>query len=141
MKTFKAIIAAITLLAVAANPIVAMAMPCCCTKPVEQQRSCCQPAAQKTSSNDQHACCAKHQASNKFVEQRAGCCCITSSPASTSPRESLAKLSVENHSFDVAFWSADQSLQAPTSRYLDHSADRFSVSGPPLLALYCIWLK
>jgi len=141
MKTFKQIVAAVTLLAFAANSVVAMAVPRCCTRPVEQRRSCCQSATQKASASNQYACCAKKQASHEFVQHRLGCCCVKAPLASTSPRENLAKPSFEEHLLDFAFWSADHFVQAPTSSYSNDSPGRFSLSGPPLLALYCIWLK
>lgn len=140
MKIFQSIVAAITLLAVAANPVVAMAMPCCCTKPIEQRRSCCQ-TAQTTSSDNHSDCCAEKPDSNSLAQYRADCCCVTAPLTSTSAQENAVKPSVEKHSFDVMFLVADDPVPLPTSHYLENSPSRFSLSGPSLLALYCIWLE
>lgn len=146
MNMFKAIVAAVTLLAVAVNPIAAMGMACCCTailqqtRPLQQTRSCCQSAAQ-ASSVEQRACSAKQGSANELIQHVASCCCAKVPPPSTSPRASLERPSVENEPLDVAFGPVDRTAQRPTSIALEHSPGRFTLSGPPLLALYCIWLK
>ncbi len=98
----KALITAITLFAIAANPVAAVVMPCCCTKPVAVERPCCQ-AVEKTAP----ACCAKKQPSPHFV-LKADCCCFKVPPASPPIRQNLAKPSFDQPVMDVADTSADR---------------------------------
>ncbi|MFN0195312.1 MAG: hypothetical protein ACKVT0_01095 [Planctomycetaceae bacterium] len=140
MRTLKAVTVAITLIAVTANPVVAMVRPCCCTKRVEPERACCQQVAERVSV--QRACCAKKTETAEIARLSNGCCCVKAPPASTPSRDNLATSEIKEQSAGVTeFVPSDLAVRVPASIALDRAGDRISLSGPPLLALYCIWLK
>lgn len=142
MKTLRGMFTAISLLAVVANPVVAMAMPCCCAKPVVQDRTCCDSAVAQHPSGDQQLCCANAQIPrSQSLPKQASCCCVVAPPPFIATRMQFESSVFEIQSLDVAFSAADCTGVDPTSRYLEHSPGRNSASSPPLLALYCIWLK
>jgi hypothetical protein len=143
MRLSRAYIALISMLAIAANSLAAMGTPCRCTRQVDAECPCCSSAAKQAVATklDRPACCARQQSpSNAVLQTPAKCCCGQTPPASVTARESSPKSSAEL-AIKVACWSADRDDLSPTSGILRHSPGRFALSGPPLLALYCIWLK
>jgi hypothetical protein len=142
MRLLKTLVAVVTLAAVAAQPALAALHTCCCIRPVEAERSCCaakhaeqEPAAGAAP----HSCCATKMPAPAVV-QTAGCCCVKTSPAVPTAR-------------DLVQTVTEQSPQAPVSAVVDLfdaapaacgeilSAEARPLTGPPLLALYCIWRK
>jgi hypothetical protein len=138
MKTFRTFITALVVLAVAGSPLTAMAMPCCCTQPVETKRSCC--PVKKPAAAEPAACCAKKQAA-PLVQLRSECCCVKALPASTLASEKSTQSSPQNSPVEVAYLPADRIFPAASAGDLQHSVGERRLSGPPLLARYCIWLK
>ena len=146
MGILKAIAVALTLIAVATNPVVAMTMQCCCTQRAAPERTCC-PCCQNAgeeAAQPRFACCLKKDKVQEGIRLGVGCCCVKAPPA-TAPapaQEALAQHDVKGQPLALTtFASFDLAVLAPVSRYLDHVPGRFSLSGPPLLALYCTWLK
>ena len=141
MSTFKSLITAITLIAVAANPVAAGLLPCCCTEKVQPERPCCQATKQAVQSTaDSPSCCAKKQQESSSVQQ-SGCCCFDVPPAVPASSEKFAKPTTEPQPLVVFCSFVDSSVQAPVIRRFEHASGSLTISGPPLLALYCIWLK
>ena len=138
MRTLRAVISAITLLAVTVNPVAAAFVQCCCAKPIDSQRACCQTAAKKTAAKHR-PCCAKRQ-KPAGLELRAGCCCVKPTPASALTRIGVSKLP-EKPSLDVLYLPEDIAVRGADGLDLQKATGRFAPAGPPLLALYCVWLK
>ena len=143
MKTFKAAILVICLFAVAVNPVAAAFLPCCCTRQAETKRPCCESKAENESVNsaERHACCAK-PSPRIDATLRAGCCCVKAIPESILARYSLGIPPGDNPSFESALWIPSRVHSDSISALLrDNSPSHFALSGAPLLALHCIWLK
>jgi hypothetical protein len=137
-------IATLTLLAVAANPVLALSLPCCCTQQAEQAPSCCERVAAETECvppvAPRHGCCAKHQHATQVDRLDGGCCCVKAAVSIAPARETLAK--AEQQLFGLATLPPIVSIRLPsTERRLDIGPLRGLVSGPPLLALHCTWQK
>ena len=134
MGNIKVIAVAFTLLAVVANPILARSMPCCCSRGGSEP-SCC---LEETDSGD---CCTTTGGDTSGC--RRGCCCRIKAPPATMPSQ-VSSAKTDGKDQPAAFATlppVDFAALVPACRYLDHSPKRFSPSGPPLLALYCIWRK
>lgn len=142
MRMFKALVSAFTLLAVAVYPVAAAWMPCCCSQQdrvpsVQTTHPCCD-ALEKASAG--HACLkSDRRALPSVAVDSHGCCCFQALPVAT-PRDSDSKLPAGQHSWVADLPVADR-LLAPVSGFLNDSWGHFSLSGPPLLALYCTWVK
>lgn len=139
MCYFRALISAVTLLAIAINPVAAAIAPYCCTKPATQDGPCCEAVA-KAATVKLPACCAKKHATALAV-LKAGCCCFKLPPAPPPARENLAKPSFDKPALDFAGWSSVGVVDAASAGCLEGATGWLQVSGPPILALYCIWLK
>jgi hypothetical protein len=159
----KAIIAALTLVAVAAQPVVASWIPCCCTKPEQRatpelreqlpelreqpktpERSCCQTAehvakSPATTGPTAAACCAQNQTPADIVVG-SGCCCVKAPPAVPSSPDQPKQI-IEQPSIEPSCSSVDCLVPAPAIRRFEQLPGVHTLTGPPLLALYCIWLK
>jgi len=147
MRTLNAIIAVLTLVAVAANPVAASLVPCCCVKPAKPEHACCRTAEAEAKEAAAAvaalpACCAKKQAAHTPVDTfvRGGCCCVKAPPAvPTAPDQT--KQIIEQPSIEPSCSSVDCLVQAPATRRFEQLPGSLTPTGPPLLALYCIWLK
>jgi hypothetical protein len=144
MSKHRPIIALVTLQAVAASPAIAMTAPCCCTqRPVETVKACCQEAddAARIASAAPKACSAKQERAPNSVAPPA-CCCVESTPAvPTSRDDPTAKQTVREATFAVAPLSFAAVAPSCTTNCAEAVAEPPRLSGPRLLALYCIWLK
>ena len=140
MQTLKPLFVAITVLAVSASPVLASLKLCCCSTPVEQKKSCCRTVPDATLIA-QKPCCATRMTSSSVLQVSKSCCCIKALEA-TPVSESGLRPDVEKQPLDLAFLKEDQQRKLLTLQDIeDQSPGRFTLTGPRLLALYCIWLK
>lgn len=144
MRTLKAIIATLTLLAVAANPVAASLVPCCCVKQAKPERSCCKTAETAAKSEEEAvvtlpACCAKKHAPVDTIV-RGGCCCVKAPPAVPASPDQTKQI-IEQPSIEPSCSAVDCLDHAPATRRFEQLPGSLTLTGPPLLALYCIWLK
>ena len=139
MRTFNSLITVFTLLAVAVNPVAAAWVPCCCTpaKKVESKPPCCAVDY----AQPEHACdfTAEHAPESVGAKPLSGCCCFTAPPVRTL-RDSVSKLSVGQPQFAVV-WPTVEQLVVPAMSLSQPFTAPGLLSGPSLLAQYCIWLK
>jgi hypothetical protein len=158
MQFFKTLITLVTLAAVAVQPALAALQPCCCVKKVELEKACCgakdsalpSDAARNgvrpdtTVATPERSCCARKAAAEKTptaaVVEATGCCCVKSSPAIPASRD-LAKQISEQAPLVPVLAAVDLFDAAPAARCVAHATEVQPLSGPPLLALYCIWRK
>lgn len=139
MRTIKALIAVLTVFAVAADPVAASISPCCCVKHAEPERSCCRAAAKSAEVASHPACCAKkHLPVDTAV--RSGCCCVKAPPAVPASPDQTKQI-IEQPSIEPASSAVDCLVYAPATRRFEQLPGSLTLTGPPLLALYCIWLK
>jgi hypothetical protein len=157
MQFFKTLITLVTLAAVAAQPALAALQPCCCVRKVELERPCCaakdstdrSDAArsgerpESTAATPAHSCCALKTAEKTpaaAVVEATGCCCVKSSPSIPASRD-LAKQISEQAPLVPVLAAVDLFEAAPAARSAAYATELCPLSGPPLLALYCIWRK
>jgi hypothetical protein len=144
MNTHRPIISLVTLLALAASPAMAMTASCCCAKkPVEVVKSCCQKTSETTEAPTAAVkpCCAKRELAHQSVGARA-CCCVEPTPAVlTSRNDATANQTVRETTLAVAPTSIAALVPAFTPIRVEAATEPPPLSGPPLLALYCTWLK
>jgi hypothetical protein len=140
MRALKVFVALVTLTAVTGRPVLAAFEPCCCSRKVEVSRPCC--AAKQESNEDAgipaHSCCATKTA--VAVVEASGCCCVKPPPAVPVSRDQAAKTAEQAPTVPVLA-AVDLAEAAPAAKLGAHSSQLRPVSGPPLLALYCIWRK
>ena len=140
MQALKTIVAAVTLLAVGVNPLAAGLMPCCAGDKVPTRLGCCQRAAgEARPAAARHKCCEKQSAALDYP-LTLGCCCVKTPPASMPAGDGVQKSSAEQQV--LAIGSPDAVIRpvlAGGALPLVH--DGPALWGPPLLALYCIWLN
>lgn len=138
MQYFKHLLIAVMAVAVTTNPVVASMKLCCSAPKVEKKRSCCRSA---TTLAPKALCCAK-KATSTGVDSPfpRGCCCIKSQDSATSSVRFVLP-NADDHSVDLAICSKDLPVPLQTLCNREVSPERSARSGPPLLALYCIWLK
>lgn len=146
MNALKALFIAVMSLAVTASPVVASLKLCCCSKPAEHKKGCC-PTKHVATSTAHPSCCAKKDASTGTGLHLPGshlsssCCCIKA-VESASLSDRLVRPDVEKQSLHLAVSNEDQQRKLLSLQDIqDQSPGRFTLSGPPLLALYCTWLK
>lgn len=140
MNALKALFIAVMSLAVTASPVVASLKLCCCSKPAERKKGCC-PSEQVAASTAEQSCCAKRVTSTAGLQLSNGCCCIKA-VESASLSDRLVRPDVEKQSLHLAVSNEDQQRKLLSLQDIqDQSPGRFTLSGPPLLALYCTWLK
>lgn len=144
MRTLKAFIAALTLVAVAANPVAASLLPCCCVKPEKIERSCCHAAEQSAKAAKKldasiPDCCAKKYVPSD-ASARGGCCCFKAPPAVPASPDQTKQI-IEHPSIQPACSSVDCIVNTQAIRRFEQLPGTHTLTGPPLLALYCIWLK
>lgn len=152
MRTLKSLVVLITLLAVAVNPIAAAWIPCCCTKPVEvieDTSECCETHTQTKSTrhaddNDSHPNCptTADGISDTSLQHRA-CGCIQVPQTAQSNRNNLSAENSKRTFSQMACWPPVGVLfSRPVSCVnIEVSHTPLALSGPPLLALLCTWLK
>ena len=145
METLRVMIVAAVLVALSANPMLAAMLQCRCT---DAKGFLCLSRAESESEASSHACCATKEAS-KAVSQpdsqqpppsRVGCCCLQAPAAVPAVAGKFSGPKIEKHPFDDVVGRPNQVLAGlGVDRNLP--TDNFFSTGPPLLALYCIWLK
>ncbi len=145
METLRVMIVAAVLVALAANPMLAAMLQCRCT---DAQGFLCLSRAESESEASSHACCATKEASKAVSPpdsqqpppSRVGCCCLQAPAAIPVMNGKSPGPKIEKHPFDCVTCQPNQSL---VGLWVDRGVptDNFFSTGPPLLALYCIWLK
>jgi hypothetical protein len=165
MRHLKTIIALVTLAAFAGRPALAALGPCCCVNKVEVTKTGCptqRPAVEvkpPVAIEASHACCAPRQlavpvldtvvaeatvAESTVAESTgviaAGCCCLKTPPAAPAPRD-VARHTAEQAPMTPVAVVVDVFDLAPAARGVAYESVVPPLSGPPLLALYCIWRK
>ncbi len=155
MRTTRTLITAVCLLSLIVQPVAAAFAPCCCTQPAKSKSDCCPlesqgglrpadapgdatPSATKSA---KPSCCAKKTPPRRVVLER-GCCCFEAAPATAPTQERLTD-ETRRTTLDESLWVGH------TFRHFDRNEHRFvetassphPLSGPPLLALHCTWLK
>jgi len=147
MRTLKLFVAIVMSAAVAAQPALAAIQPCCCVKQVEVEPPCCaakHAKPEQITSGDSVAvparsCCAKKTAAAALVRST-GCCCQMAPPAAAPSRDQAKQVS-EQAPLVPVLAAVDLLDAAPAARGVAHVSEIRPLSGPPLLALYCIWRK
>jgi len=141
MKTLSKFISLATLLAIAANPVLAAAIPCCCTKPAGRACSCCGVANVPPAARGVHSCCGEKPSPPPATGRGPGCCCVKTPPALVPARDHRANLPLDDQVVLVAVCTLDRSPGDPRDARPRRSSGHLGLHGPPLLALYCIWLN
>jgi hypothetical protein len=161
MKPLRAILSAILVLALAANPLLAAALlPCCCAgKDADSKCPVCQGAeatAQATQPAETDCCqscchttCCETEVAAPAVPANsspcssitaADCNCVKSLPPTTLVRDKVASPTVEQLWLVTHVPSIIDPV-VPAVRHFVLTDETNTPTGPPLLALYCTWLK
>jgi hypothetical protein len=153
VRFFKTFVAVVLAAAVAAQPAPAALRPCCCVKPVEvatkvespaaAERPCCAAKQAETAraavATSAQSCCALKTPAAALV-QAGGCCCLKAPPAVPASRDQ-AKQTAEQAPLVPVLAIVDFFDAASTAHRAAPTSEPSPLSGPPLLALYCIWRK
>lgn len=156
----KTLITAILIVAAATQPVVAAIEPCCCltksteqvaavnvdralpaccaakiAEPVDSLPGCCAKKLQT------HVCSKQSGATDSAAVDRAGCCCVKPAPAVPGERTNIAQRTISATAIDLAVGEAAPLVVAPAVRRFEQLPGTHSPSGPPLLALLCVWRK
>lgn len=141
MKPLRSFVTALTLLAVAAQPVAATMLPCCCTKHSEGRHACCQHRINSQAPVVEHSCCkhkcCKEKPSVEVKKGRGACCCSKAPPTFDRVTDLEQKVQKASLAFDCAV--ATTSPQLPTK--VELSLCRCCYPGPKLQTLYCTWLN
>jgi hypothetical protein len=157
MKPLRASLPAILVLALAANPLLAaFTLPCCCAgKDTDSKCPVCQAAespakpAQPAESDCCHSCCHKTCCETEAAApadpsessiDAADCNCVKSLPPTTLVRDKVAPPTVEQL-WLVSHAPSTIDQVVPAVRHFVLTDELKTPTGPPLLALYCTWLK
>ncbi|WP_440593624.1 hypothetical protein [Schlesneria sp.] len=128
---------------VASSPLLAAHSACCCTKPAAVNKpvaACCQTKA-KTAAQAKakvRHCCAKPGTQVHLTKLTCPCC------VKSIPQPQPTKVSSFTGGDDVASLAWISAAVTPISLSLTALTSpqaNSTISGPPLLALYCRWLK
>ena len=142
MELVKSIAVLLCLVSVTINPVVSRLMPCCCTDRQEAKRPSCQTQLASSKSSPVRSCCkTDKQTTVSDSAIRSDCSCVKPLPASV-PVKSV-KIIVQHSPFEASAWPplADEFLGDGLAYLRNHCSRQFRLSGPPLLALHCTWLK
>lgn len=155
----KSLITAILILAAAAQPVVAAIEPCCClTKSAEQVSAprleqsllpaCCAVKVAEAEASlssccakklQSHVCATHGSADGAPVVDRAGCCCVKPAPAVPSEPTNIVQRTIAAATIDLAVGEPAPLVPAPAVRRFDNTPGSHALTGPPLLALLCVW--
>lgn len=134
MATINAIAVALALITNVASPVMALAIPCCCAKRATSERACCKKVDGQATPHHK-ACCAKKLAASEAALPTSGCCCFKAPiTATTCPENPVAPPAEILAGEYTGFHPTNVAVQLVPIAGL-------TLSGPPLLALYCTWLK
>jgi hypothetical protein len=136
MKPCKAFVVAVMLVAVAANPVAAMMNCCGCCRKADEHRSCCQSARAVKEQRGSRGTATANVAVHHFE----GCCCVDRIRAAAAFCDSSTKTPYKKVWHDAGVYAAEEDSQLATCSRV-HQEKRSFYTGPPLLALYCAWLK
>ena len=146
----------LTMLGVSANSATASLLPCCCTQQAERAHAGQSQAGQSQAGRavkhvraccekppvEQSPCCAEKAAARQLSMTRQSCCCVTSVPAVPAARVSFASASVKPVQDALAGNALCPSDSPPAKDRVRQAAPgRLRPASPPVMALYCIWLK
>jgi hypothetical protein len=139
--TLHSLYSVITLLAVAANPLLTLLRPCCCAQQSDKPRACCHAKQSKSSEFPTRPCCqGKSKSPDKSTPKR-GCCCVKSLPAINPVRTGFDNPQPEKFLSDAALPSSASLPAIPGEHPAARESSRALSSGPALLAHLCVWLK
>lgn len=141
MRTITVLIAT---LAAAANSLAAMGSVCCCRPALGAVCSCCslpeKPAVDATLKQTD-GCCSQPAAGKAELQTAPGKCQCGQPPAASIMGRETDPQAAPDAALQSPCAGLDGSALAPTHGRLCHALDKFAISGPALLALYCTWLK
>ena len=136
MWSNKTLIAALCLVSIVANPVLAVSPSCCCPRRPAPKRTCCR-GNQAPLAPTNKSCCHKRSAAGDLGHHRCSCC---TQPDSQPQQKSNSIPSVS--SMALAIWPVLPAIQAPANVRLSRdTSGPFPASGTSLLALLCKWLK
>ena len=136
MSLFRAILALLCSIAVAASPAAAAWMPCCCIGKAVHQPSCHLQSSHSAKSVAR-ACCAKKQSVKVKLVNPCSCC-----SKQTQPLESRSPTINPIPSVDLCSWVSPQVTRTiSVSRWDVAELGADPLFGPQLLALLCRWLN
>lgn len=148
MHTVRVMSAVLALLLFAANPLVVWGQPCCCcADPDSSDHSCCCSSTASVPSCCRPACCTQERSATRGPQgcdgcRRGPCCCSPVTPSATIPNGTLEIRQAEKQLSDsFAELTHESSAIRLVLRCRGISLAPAKVSGPPLLAIYCVWLK
>lgn len=138
MWASKNLVACLCIVGAVGNPVAAAITPCCCVRLEQPKPKCCHSKNDSAKSAEK-ACCVSRVA--KIAPALEACrCCVKSLPQPLNDRPTTAKVAGD---LFPALWFAPQpqadSLMLPDCECVE--AVHASLTGPPLLALLCKWLK
>lgn len=137
MTGIRQFVALVTAAALLANTVSAAA--CCCLPSTPRQHSCCSQISPLASSTvTWHACSA---AARVTETSHGGCCCLKSQPLRPPPLGNNAKPLSSAADLSLAPLSVLPQVVNPVSQLSQHPPDEIFLSGPALLARFCIWLN
>jgi hypothetical protein len=135
MNVVRPTIAAITSVAVIINT--ALGQTCCCAAPTMPEPACCQNASRDAT---RHGCCAKQTRSCGACSASQRAACANANPASVATRKGpLAGRGCEERPSDLSFEL--RATPVKTGVISLCSKHDLGLSGPALLAMYCMWLN
>ena len=135
MNALRPMIAAITSVAVIVNS--ALGQPCWCAAPTEHEQACCTSASRDVA---RHACYVKQTNNCGVCSSRQGSTCANSNPPSVAKREGS---SADRRSQELpnALWFPLRATPVKSGVESLQPEHYGVLSGPALLAMYCVWLN
>ncbi len=149
MRPFRPIIAAVIMLAMMASPLAAALAPCCCSSQEASKCPLCLarvafeseiPPAHCPSCAKQPGCKNQAAGDKALSVAPAGCACVKAQLPVAMTRDKASSTSTEQHLVATPVDSTVNDTVSTVRRFIPCLAVT-TPTGPPLLALYCIWLK
>lgn len=161
MASHKLLITTLLIFAVAAQPAAAALAPCCCFEKVgatsvkqiapKAEAPCCATKLAKAESiaAPVPSCCAHREQeqrkgdaeSRRLSVGQAGCCCVKPAPTVPGERVSAVQRTIESVASQLSIDAPSPLVPAPAVRGFEQTPGAHSLTGPPLLALLCVWRK
>ena len=135
MNALRPMIAATTSLAMIVNT--ALGQPCWCAAPMDHEHTCCKSASRDVV---RHVCCVKQTTNCGVCSFGERSTCVNSDPASVAKRED-ASADVRSEELPSVLWCGLQATAEKIGVASFRSEHCRVLSGPALLAMYCLWLN